>query len=196
MFRPDFRVFVLPWKQTVSPTFTLLQKRSDVHSKVTFFFAGGKKKSMLLSYPDSAPPFSQATKNRLASSSWCPSWCQQFPRFRHLSRRMLTNLLPTLLVGSHPKKGNPQKLRRQNTLSFPSPPSFQVRFFCQNYFHLSFRAVMQFTCIEQPPTQGFQQNLLKLQISSGNSGAFWDVNQQKSRTNLEKQLLKINKHKS
>ena len=56
MFRPDFRVFVLPWKQTVSPTFTLLQKRSDVHSKVTFFFAGGKKKKHVTVLPGFCPP--------------------------------------------------------------------------------------------------------------------------------------------
>lgn len=174
----------------------LLQNRSDVHSKVTFLLGGGKKKHVTV-LPGFCPPLFTSHQKSAGIIVWCPSWCQQFPRFRHLSRRMLTSLLPTLLFGNHPKKGNPPKNPHAKHHLLPLSLSFQVRFCCQNYFHLSFRAVMQFTCIEQPPTQGFQQNLLKLQISSGNSWAFGMPTNKNPEPTLKNNLKKNKtKHKS
>lgn len=177
--------------------------------KATSLVAGGKKKNMLLSYPDSAPPFSQATKNRPASSFDVRPDASNFPDFDTSADDFIAGQVVFFwgggpleicwriscqpsLVGSHPKKRKPPKNPHAKHPLLLLSPSFQVRFLCQNDFHLSFHAVMQFTCIEQPPTQGFQQNLLKLQISSGNSWAFGMSTNKNPEPTLKNNLKKKN----
>lgn len=210
MFRPDFRVFFFNLGNRLfhqpSPF-----SRIEVMSipKATSLVAGGKKKKHVTVLPGFCPPLFASNQKSAGIIVWCPSWCQQFPRFRHLSRRLYRwaggfflgggpleicwriSCQPSL-VGSHPKKRKPPKNPHAKHPLLLLSPSFQVRFLCQNDFHLSFHAVMQFTCIEQPPTQGFQQNLLKLQISSGNSWAFGMSTNKNPEPTLKNNLKKKN----
>lgn len=132
---------------------------------------------MLLSYPDSAPPFSQATKNRPASSFDVRPDASNFPDFDTSADDFIAGQVVFFwgggpleicwriscqpsLVGSHPKKRLSPKLPRRNAI------------------HLHRTATNT-----RLPTKPFEAaNLFREFLS------FWDVNQQKSRTNLEKQF--------
>lgn len=206
MFRPDFRVFFFNLGNRLfhqpSPF-----SRIEVMSipKATSLVAGGKKKKHVTVLPGFCPPLFASNQKSAGIIVWCPSWCQQFPRFRHLSRRlyrwaggfflggwtvgnMLTNLLPTLFGWKSPKK---KETPKKSTCKTPSPSTLSEfsgeislskwlspKLPRRNAIHLHRTATNT-----RLPTKPFEAaNLFREFLS------FWDVNQQKSRTNLEKQF--------
>ena len=165
----------------------LLQNRSDVHSKVTFFTWWGKKKTCYCPTRILPPPFHKPSKigrhHRLMSVL--------MPAISQISTPQPTNVDESLanpLVWKSPKERKPPKKSTCKTPS-PSPLSefsgeillsklLSPKLPRRNAIHLHRTATNT-----RFPTKPFEAaNLFREFLS------FWDANQQKSRTNLEKQF--------